>query len=362
MIYFFIFILAILFAKCADSSYEKNKYVFLLFSLFALAPMIIIAGLRDVSVGTDTSMYPVTVYEFFNREKELNELIVTLGYIEPFYLLTGYVALVLLPNDVHSVLFLTNAITLIFFYIGFVKLRKLSPLSLSVFMFSFLCFNQTLNLQRQFLAMSIVFLGFTYLIRHNLIVYLLSVLLAFLCHKSAIVGLLLIPIFYYRNTKCDKILIFSSLTFLLLYAWLMKYFTAFAFFSKYEMYQQGGGFGGAFSFSEFILRLIFLYLFFTFSKKRKDSDLFHACKTAFICEFIINLLQVKSSYMGRLGYYLYDLYFVFIPYYICRIAQGRNKQLGMIILLISVILYWWYVSIFSAAGVTYPYTSEILGI
>ena len=53
LLYLFTFILSILFTYIA-SLYYKNRMIFILFSVVAVTPLIIIGGLRDVGVGYDT--------------------------------------------------------------------------------------------------------------------------------------------------------------------------------------------------------------------------------------------------------------------------------------------------------------------
>ena len=363
MIYFLSFIWASLFSMWAGRAYENQKFFFFLFSALSLTPLIILAGYRDITVGTDTGAYPLTTYEFVNKSNSCLELIGLLGYIEPLYLLIGYVSLIFLPNEVNSILLVSSAITIILFYIGFVRMKQYSPLGLSMFFFSFLLYNMSLNLQRQLMAMAVVFLGFTYIInkrKENVIVFLICSFIAFFIHHSAVASFLLIPLFYFENRKIKKWTAICILMFSLFYFSIFNYLSGFSFFSKYEMYQQGVGFEGQISISETILRILFLILILRSINKYQDLQLFNSCKFTFICELILNLLQIRSRFMGRLGYYLFDLYMIFIPYYVFILGNKRNRTLLITFVMLFVVFDWWYVYIYSEAGQTFPYTSKIL--
>lgn len=358
MIYFLCFIWATLFSRVADS-YYKYKVYFVLLSIVAFIPMLIIGGLRDIEIGTDTMAYPMTTFDFLDKNDSFEELILVSGEVEPLYLALGYLSLKILPHDIHSILFVSILLTILLFYAGMVRMRKYAPIWLSVFLFSFLFYNISLNMQRQILSMAIVFYGFSFLVRKKVGIFILSVIIAFFMHKSAIAGFLCIPIFYIKNDLYNKFLIFGTFVLLFFYMYIISYIASLGWALKYEVYKDG--FEGFFSISEFVLRLFFLYLILKYAKSKKNDDFTKSLKTVFICEFIINLLQIKSRFMGRFGYYLYDLYLIFIPYVLYKVNK-HNRTILLRQTMILIVLYWWYVYIFTLAGETYPYSSKILGL
>lgn len=364
MVYLFLFLWVILCCKLADSLYKKNKLAFFLAYTLGIVPLIVIAGLRDITIGIDTSAYPVTTYDFIEKGYSIGELVQTLRYIEPLYLLLSYIS-VQIYHDIHSILLTSSAITIIGFYTAFVKLKRYSPLWLSSFLFLFLFYNTALNAQRQFMAISIVFAGFAWLInkkKKDLLIFTNSIAIAFLIHKSAIIATILIPLFYFDNKNCKKHILYGSILFFLFYFYIFSKIPSFEIFSKYDKYQQGNDYKGFFSISEFIIRVTFLYLLYLSSGKMKKTALFNCCKYAFLSEFCINLLQIKSRFIGRLGFYIFDLYIIFIPYFVYKLGSKRIKILSIATIFITCVAYWWYVFIYGKAGFTFPYTSKILGI
>ena len=269
MVYFISFIWSSLLSMLAEQVYVKQRTLFYILSALSLIPLIVLAGYRDISIGTDTSLYPLTTYEIISQSSSAVDVIELLGYIEPLYLLIGYISLIFLPDEINSILLINSAITIILYYIGFVRMKQYSPLGLSMFFFCFLFYNMHLNLQRQLMAMALVFWGFTYLInkkKKDLIIFVISSFIAFFIHHSSIASLLLIPLFYFDNLRIKKGMVICILLFSLSYISIFSYLGTFSFFAKYETYQQGAGYEGRISISEAILRFLFLFIILMLAK------------------------------------------------------------------------------------------------
>ena len=182
-------------------------------------------------------------------------------------------------------------------------------------------------------------------------------------HKSAIFALVFLPGVYWKNLRYSKYIVIGSLAFLMFFSTILNFITSLEGFSKYDAYSEGGNYSGTFSYSEFILRTLFLLcIYFLCSNKKKDIH-FYQIFALFVCEFVLNILQIKSDFVGRLGLPIYILYLVYLPYY-CMIntSTWKIKKSNTVLLLFVVFLYWWYVYMVSDAGVTVDYSSSILGI
>lgn len=359
MLYFGLFIWSSINAGFANK-FKTQSTAFWIFSLISLMPLLLVGGLRDLTVGSDTMAYPVSSIYFINENNQISDL--TNADVEILYLALAYISVTWFGGDIQTMLFITNAIIILTFYWGFIRIRKYTPLGTTMFIFLFLFYNMMLSMQRQGIAMGLVFLAYTFIFRKQLIPFFLLVFTAILFHKSAIASFLTIPCLFSRKTKYNKYIIFASFFLLISYNLILQHFTAFNFFAKYESYSNKGEFSeGGFSNSEFILRLVFLiYIYIYTNKELKKKSLFKNITALFISEFFLNLLQIHSQFMGRLGYYIYTLYIVFLPYFI----HYNKKKSYFPILSISVLIifYWWFVYIYNNSGETYPYTSKILGL
>lgn len=167
--------------------------VILLTSFLAL---ILVSGLRDVSVGIDTKNY----LAFFNRiiqdglsvqDFHISKLFVPSGFEMGFTIYTYLVSLI--TNDFTVYLLVTSALIYIPIYL-FIK-RYSPDYYLSTVIYYCLFFFGSMSLLRQSMAMSILTLGTKYIVSRNPIKFLAIVLLAASFHVSALVGLILYPIY-----------------------------------------------------------------------------------------------------------------------------------------------------------------------
>lgn len=350
MIYLCIFIIVIFLSRLAQGGRPNN--VFFLF--LAALPLILMAGYRDISVGSDTGAYPVQVYE--NRQNYEFNLI---SSIEPLYSFLGYVVYKM-NGDFNTLLLLTHSLIIGFFCIGFWRLRNTAPLWLMMFFFCFLFYNMSLQLSRQSVAVAIVFWGSTYLMEKRIWIFLGAIVIGILFHKSAVTAILLIPFYYRESRKLQLLMLFGSIAGLLFYNIFLSNLTSVQVFEKYESYAEGAKFEGQLSSSEFIIRIVFLFVLYLWGGKKISSPVL----TLFLMEFIINLFQIRSRFVGRMGMYIYVLYFFYLP--LVMTSKQRNIKRILPIIKIAVfsitIFYWWLVYIDHVAGETYPYSSKILGI
>lgn len=361
MLYFFLFIWSSISAGVANK-FKTQSMAFWIFSLISLMPLLLIGGFRDLTVGSDTMAYPISSIQLINENNQISAL--TIANVEILYLALAYISVIWFGGDIQTMLFITNAIIILTFYWGFVRVRKYTPLGITMFIFLFLFYNMMLSMQRQGIAMGLVFLAYTFIFRRQLIPFFVLIFIAILFHKSAIASLLTVPCLFSKKTKYNKYIIFASFFLLIAYNLILQHFTVFNFFAKYESYSSKGEFSeGGFSNSEFILRLIFLIYIYTYSSKElKKKSLFKNITALLISEFFLNLLQIHSQFMGRLGYYIYTLYIIFLPYFIHYNKKKKKSYFPIVSVSVLIIFYWWFVYIYNNSGETYPYTSKILGL
>lgn len=360
MIYSLVFIWAVFFSKFIPQN-NKNISLIFLITLILLLPLLCVGGFRDISIGSDTQAYPVSAYYFVQQNNKLIDYFST--NIEALYLFTAYIVYHFISTDFSALLFVTNAIIICVFYIGLLNIRKGISFEVSILLFLCLFFNMFLSMQRQGLAMAFVFLGLTYMMKRKLLLTALCILVGFFYHKSAIVSVLCIPVLYYQKAIVNKYILIGVALFVAFFSVALNYFTTFDAFAKYDTYGKGGDYSeGAFSLSELVLRIVLLGVFwFGVEKKYKDNRYF-SYLTFLLCDFMINLLQLKSAFVGRLGYYYYMCYIFIIPQYIFNRSINKHKFFYQLLVLFIVIVYWFFIFIYKDSGSTYPYKSVILNI
>lgn len=358
MFYFLIFIIAIFLSFVAEKYRHKNEVIVVLFLGSTLLLLASVAGFRDVTVGTDTGDYPLYTYLGVRNTKSISDALLNVtSSIEPLYVILAYYCRNWLNVEFNGFLFVCHLVMYSCFWIGAYRM-KIAPLWAFGFLFLFLIYNASLNLNRQYISLGISFLATSFLIEKRLVLFLLLSVIAFFFHKTALFSLLLIPILYIDKRKYNWIVIAISGAVYILFFLMIDYISAIDVFSKYYRYADGT-FKSFFSISEFVIRIAFITSFLLLRKGRKDLFSFNVL-TIFICEFIVNLLQLKSRFAGRAALSFFMMYLVYIPYYV--LYKEKSHRYVTVSLSLLVVLYWWYVYIFGDAGHTAHYSSSILGI
>ncbi|MBQ9232259.1 MAG: EpsG family protein [Prevotella sp.] len=359
MVYIIVFIISIVFAKLADNS-EERCISWCYLALSAL-PLIVFAGFRDDEIGTDTSLYPLVIHTIIDEGFSLSDILDYSTLVEPLYSSFIYYTYYVFGSEFSTFLFIQHFLIVGCFYIASYRLRQFVSLPQSVFMFCFLFYNMSLNIQRQSIALCIVYLGYSFLVDNKLRVFIISVLIGFFFHKTAIMGLFLIPIMYVEETKYNIYYILGTILVLVLYSIVLDYFLKYTGLDKYEQYMDNSEFEGAFSNSEFILRLVFLTIFLYAANSEKLATYYNAL-TLFVCEFFLNLLQIKSAFVGRIALYAYILYIVYLPNFCFKNDDEEDNVPAILVTNSMIVIYWLFVYVISEAGSTYPYKSQLLEI
>ena len=162
----------------------------------------IIAGCRDLGVGTDTNIYTES---YFNVAKHSNLYKILFGSLDISessrgYLLINYIG-VFFADNYWIALFLTSFLIWSTILWGIWKLNKSYAhyhCQIWIFITLFLLYfhNRSYNYMRQFCALSFVFCSYSYYLDRKWLKSILLFIVAFSFHTSAIVTIL-IPIFYY---------------------------------------------------------------------------------------------------------------------------------------------------------------------
>ncbi len=180
VVYISMLLLSVVFMyKAKTQSSLKKKY---LYCFLSFLPFLLVSGLR-YDVGTDyINRY---VYDF-NRTYQ--------GYRVPnmevgFHLLMK--ATMLVSCEPQLMFFITSLLINGFIFLTVIKESKDPVYSICIYFFLGFFFD-SLNIMRQYLAMSVVFIGFYYLLKNKKLLFIVSVLLASLFHSTALIMLVLV--------------------------------------------------------------------------------------------------------------------------------------------------------------------------
>ena len=188
----------------------------------------LLSGCRGISVGTDTKVYSY----YFNLM--LN------GKSESFEIGFRYVSQVLLNifGNEHAVFIFFALLINILIFIRIWTYRDKASLTVMTAIYIFILFPQSMNVLRQFVALSIVFCFSYFIEKKKYLIFIIAVLLATLFHTSALLGLLLLGINYCLgdNSSTKKIAFVGSamIAALVGYAYIMTVLGKYGTFWKSE--------------------------------------------------------------------------------------------------------------------------------
>ena len=195
-IYLICFSVSTIFAYLAQNA--KSKKRFLLFSICSVSIVVLLAGLRDISIGIDTSNVYSNAWTVAVRSRSLwNFMELYHKYFRAkeylWALLCGISAKGF--GDFHVFLTLIHLIMIGSIYIGAFRLRDYASPSFVLLVFYLLYFNHSLNVFRQYMAMAILFAGVKDVINNHHRRFIFIIIVAALFHNTALIGLLYLVLY-----------------------------------------------------------------------------------------------------------------------------------------------------------------------
>ena len=276
------YIISFLFSATFYYIYNKKNYKFFLILSFCI-PMII-GGLR-YKVGTDYISY----VGMYNNENKID-----LGFI-----FISRISAQL--GGVQSLFFMYNSLTLIFIFMGLNNIdKKIRPFA--YFCYLFLFYTTSFNIMRQFLAASIVFYAYKYIIKKEPIKWIIFIIIAFIFHNTSI---LCLPLYIILNSKSSKFKVIALLGTVLIafnYNSLLKIISGYSTFDHYSLYLND--YGDTINNKMFFIDAIILIYILIFKKKLLKQDINNNTYILlYIVSVILSLTGFFNPYVKRIGIY-----------------------------------------------------------
>lgn len=334
------------------ASKNKNKIIrFLSLGIAILVPSLI-AGLRDVEVGTDSITYAENFWllqygestrerwnEFEPGYSFLNNIIANLGFS-------------------YSVLFFAmQFLTMLFFVKAVWNERDNIIVWLTSFTYMLLYFQTSLNMVRQALSITICIFAITLLLKNKKMQFLVWVLVASLFHFSALIclSLFILKYFFEKREKLSLLILIGASMLISnrdLLGNIVYVITGSGYFAGY-ITRDAEDFG---SMSVYILRCgayivfpLFIFHKMNFCKKYK----FYLYTV--ILGFIIGSLgRMTMTQVQRVGYYFSYLLILLIPLSISYMRRG-NKAVAKIAFCLLLLFAWYYDFFYKGFNDTVPY-------
>lgn len=378
MIYIAVFLVSCIFfwlsEKC-KSGFSKN-----FFAVIAILVPCILAGMRADTIGTDVKVYVEPLYNaakqstsFFSYMNQRWFYIWRYKYVYDFEI--GFILLVYLIEKIGGsiglVLFFIHILVISPIYLGLKRINKRYPIWLGMLVFYMLFYNTSLNMMRQWIAMSILFYGLCYLLEHKKKKYFIVVIAACLFHTSALVGFAIYFLYMYSqkqreyirfaNFRLDgslapiKLFIYGCIVLLSLniIAVLLRAIGL----AKYTGYIQGNSSIYLMP-NQIILRLpIIILLVIRWKRMMAEDEL-----TPFYGSMIV--LDLLASQLISINVYAFRIASFFSEYnmlsYSALVYAGNrkyraNRYITLLYVLAYIIYYWIYYYVITGTHATFPY-------
>lgn len=374
--YIFILIINLILSYIANICYDKKYKLVSVLSISILVLVnVIFSGCRDFGVGIDTNVY---IESYFKTAADLLSL-KAFWNVEGFdkgFLLLAYVSN-LFSNDAQSLLVVTSLFIQVFFYLALWQYKKVCNISIFVatLLFCIIFYCHTLNLMRQFCAISLLAFAFSLYIQGNRKLYLLLQVLAYFFHSTSVIFVFIPLIWKLSNMKNGKkknmyalfivigllILISSFFYFAsLLGDWSLLseiYADRYGKTGEYQVEVQTIGGTGLGTIFKFIYPIAFiLYARYV---KSIDKNISFFILMICLCSLILESLSYQVRFVNRIAFYL-----SFIMYIFLSIIFSSNKM-KIAIKAIMILLYisnWYTLYVVSGGGDVLPYKSKILNV
>lgn len=336
----------------------------------------ILAGCRAATIGVDVSVYAIPSFEqavhskniiaFFSRQRLGGNT--DLGFNFIVY------AVSLLANDYHWSLFVYELIAVWVMYLGMSRLEKQYgiPVWLGMLFYYLTIYNASLNIMRQAMAVSFVFLAFTYLTCKEYKKYAVLMVVAFLMHSSAVIGFVILPLYLIlqvQNGSSEKKQIFRGL---FVIAGVMVIAAAGPqivrmlvhiglFRENYLKYLQGGSYstisqGRSISIAELMIQLAYIAVFLMYYRimnRKGMQGLFYLMISGMVLA-ITCFSPLFAEYISRMSYYFIPLQMVGLTNTTLCYKKSRRGVWTCLILLF-VFATWLRTYVFLGYHATVPY-------
>lgn len=368
MIYLVCFALSVFFAYLAKKA--QNRINFIVFSILSIAVTTLLAGLRDITIGIDTSNYYVNTWSkaLILREYSLWEylqlyIVGSRGRVEVlFALLVGIVARI--TADYQVFLTLVHLIIVSCVYIGAFRMRKHAEPDFVMLLFYLLYYNYSLNISRQYIAMAIVFAAVADIERGKFFRYIVFTLIAFLFHNTGIIGLapMLVYLILYPRNQMKNVTMLRKIT-----ACVIIVGAVFAFVPMVRVLINMGILSRKYLYylnsdQTSSYKLVFVFLFTeiigvaifwrNFQKYDRIANFFLFCSISFV---LLYELATMIAYGKRVAAYFSLLNIVSLGILEKCPRLAGNKIIVRTGIVVVLLIYWIYVFFLRNASETVPY-------
>ncbi len=369
MIYIVVFAISCMLLWAAESPYiQRYKPLWVTVVLLGISVPALLAGLRDSSIGTDVELYGnlwfgyAHSFDFFEYIEFAQSCDIGVGYALLNYIVG------LFTEDERVFYFMLSFVEILLIYIGARGFKEQISVPFAMFCYYTIFYNNTLNLLRQCLAISVVFVAYRFLVKEKYLVTMLILIASVLCHTSAIITFV-IPIIYLILKRMDaklSVYTFNLVGFvglagiMFLYQPIVNAIVRMGILSsRFNTYAGTSIVGGRLIRTGFCL-IVALFGYIAFSKMinfYRENKFIISCLTMSLAFSLV--MFMGNIFAIRMAYYFDVAAIVFIPMvpkiYKAKIGKIEIRYVVYVLLIILLIVRWYLEYVRSGNGETYPY-------
>ena len=365
LIYIITFALSIILIGISELK-KTNHYVRNACIITAILAPSILAGVRDYSIGVDVLNYGNIWFYRANGVTNLWDYLQSANRqsVGPGYALLNYLVTQFTDNP-HWFYFFLALIEILLVYFAVKQYRKTISIPLSLCIYFFLYYNDSLNILRQYPAVLIVLYSLKYIRSRRLLPFFICVLLASSFHVTAIIGAVLYPVGLLSESRIRKefyyLMIIGVVAISAGLDSIISIISSYGIirYDRFASYTAGEYVVGG-RYLRFLLYGMQFFLFLL-NKKRIEKKYNHTNIFFSICtiSLIMSLLPFiyQSAYIVRIAYYFDVFSIVYMPLVAdnMKIRLWRKNTWKWAMIIMIYFTYWIFVYIVRNGAATYPY-------
>ncbi|WP_350020182.1 EpsG family protein [Priestia flexa] len=330
----------------------RNKQKLFLF--FACAILFVVSGLRDVSVGSDTVSY-INTFNFV-RDNSISQSLNL--YFEKGYIIYNYI-ISRFFSSAQVLLIVSSFITILL--IGRFIYKNSKNVYLSIYLFiTLMYYYSSMNILRQYIAVSIIVFGYEYVKERKFIRYLFSIIVASFFHTTAVMAIF-IYFLYTLKFSFKRVLLFLVYTLVIYFMFVPFFNFIIDLFPRYTAYESRLDSNNLASYISTIVYILILLLGLTFKyydvdkKEGKSNSLSKSIERTelekkknnsksvltyiILITVLLTFLSTKLNILARANVYFSIFSIIYIPNVLLEI---KNRYLRGLWIYIVIVLFGLY--------------------
>lgn len=283
-----------------------NKKIKILLQILSVLPFFIVSAIR-YDVGTDYMYRYKPDFESIKNGKNVTNL--EYGYVL-------IVKMCLLISDNIELLFVvTSAIIIFIIFYAIYKYSKNPTLSIFIF-FAGCFFFQSMNILRQYIAVSLILLGYEFLIKKKYKSFFICIILGFSVHTTSIIALVALLLTKKMIAK-PKVVILLMLVLLVFSGTINNVINSMLSFTRFSVYTDSTYNRSEIKYTALVVNSILYMMCYYIVMKKKNIDRRDILYINIMGMSVLCVALGKALFLfNRMSYYFTIIQILSVPYFI----------------------------------------------